>query len=184
MYIKLIDGAPSEAPVNKDNIINYNMDEELLKADGYKLLVVAPLPPETEIRKYHIEYEEKEETIEEVVVFDETQEEAEARLEREERQRIDSLTLTPSDVERALYYSELEMDFDDLKAYIAEHAPQVDLKGLGIEFRASLFYRGAVDKKGRRIVDMIGEILGYTPADMDYLFENKKLPSKELTTEE
>jgi hypothetical protein len=86
--------------------------------------------------------------------------------------------LTPSDVERALYYSELQMDFDDLKALIAEQAPTIDLKGLAIEFRANNFYRGAVDKNGNRIVDMVGLLLGYTPADMDYLFEHKELPKK------
>ena len=96
-----------------------------------------------------------------------------------ERQRLDLLTLTPADVERALYYSELQMDFEDLKIYIAEQAPQIDLKGLAIEFRANNFYRGAVDKNGNRIIDMIGLLLGYTSADMDYLFEHKELPAKE-----
>lgn len=94
-----------------------------------------------------------------------------------ERQKLDQLTLTPSDVERALYYG-LDMDFDDLKALIAEKAPQIDLKGLAIEFRANNFYRGAVDKNGNRIIDMVGLLLGYTPQDMDYLFLNKQLPEK------
>ena len=102
--------------------------------------------------------------------------------EREERQRLDFLILTPSDVERALYYSPLQMDFDDLKALIAEKAPQIDLKGLAIEFRANNFYRGAVDKDGNRIIDMVGAILGYTPEDMDYLFEHKQLPVHEEPT--
>lgn len=96
-----------------------------------------------------------------------------------ERQRLDALTLTPSDVERALYYSELHIDFDDLKALISERAPQIDLKGLAIEFRANNFYRGAVDKDGNRIIDMVGLLLGYTSEDMDYLFEHKQLPVKE-----
>lgn len=100
------------------------------------------------------------------------------KVEEKERQRLDSLTLTPSDVERALYYG-LGMDFDDLKNLIAQQAPQIDLKALAIEFRANNFYRGATDKGGNRIVDMIGLILGYTSDDMDYLFENKELPEKE-----
>ena len=104
--------------------------------------------------------------------------------QQQERQRLDFLILTPSDVERALYYSPLQMDFDDLKALIAEQAPQIDLKGLAIEFRANNFYRGAVDKNGNRIIDMVGAILGYTPGDMDYLFEHKQLPvHKEPTVE-
>ena len=111
-----------------------------------------------------------------------TIEEKEAKEAQKERQRIDRIILTPSDVERALYYSPLQMDFDDLKAFIAEKAPQIDLKGLAIEFRANNFYRGAVDKDGNRIIDMVGAILGYTPEDMDYLFKNKQLPVHEEPT--
>lgn len=106
----------------------------------------------------------------------------EEEKQQQERQRIDQLTLTPSDVERALYYSPLQMDFDDLKALISEKAPQIDLKGLAIEFRANNFYRGAVDKEGNRIIDMVGAILGYKPEDMDYLFEHKQLPVHEEPT--
>ena len=106
----------------------------------------------------------------------------EGEKQEQERQRLDSVALTPSDVERALYYSPLQMDFDDLKALIAEQAPQIDLKGLAIEFRANNFYRGAVDKNGNRIIDMVGAILGYTPGDMDYLFEHKQLPVHEEPT--
>lgn len=94
------------------------------------------------------------------------------------RQELDQLTLTPADVERALYYSELHMDFDDLKTFIHEKMPTLDIKGLAIEFRAKDFYRGAVDKDGNRIIDVVGALLGYTPEDMDYLFQNKELPSK------
>ena len=36
------------------------------------------------------------------------------------------------------------MDFEDLKALIAQQIPQVDIKGLSIEFRAKDFYRGAM----------------------------------------
>ena len=54
----------------------------------------------------------------------------------------------------------------------------ITVKGLAIEFRANNFYRGAVDKNGNRIIDMVGLLLGYTPQDMDYLFLNKQLPEK------
>ena len=100
------------------------------------------------------------------------------------RQKLDQLTLTPADVERALYYSELHMDFDDLKAFIHEKMPTLDIKGLAIEFRAKDFYRGAKDKGGNRIIDIVGALLGYTVADMDYLFENGELPVKNKKTEE
>jgi hypothetical protein len=94
-----------------------------------------------------------------------------------ERQRLDALTLTPADVERALY-KEKQMDFEDLKALIAEQAPQIDMKALAIEFRANNFYRGVV-VNGMRLIDTVGALLGYTPQDMDYLFTYKELPTKE-----
>lgn len=91
-----------------------------------------------------------------------------------ERQRLDALTLTPADVERALY-KEKQMDFDDLKALIAQQIPQIDTKALSIEFRAKDFFRGAM-YGNMRLFDVVGALLGYTPADMDYLFEHKELP--------
>lgn len=95
---------------------------------------------------------------------------------QKERQRLDSLTLTPADVERALYKAK-GMDFEDLKALIAQSIPNIDIKGLAIEFRAKDFYRGA-EANGIRLFDVVGQLLGYTSADMDYLFEHKELPSE------
>ena len=100
----------------------------------------------------------------------------EQKQEQKERERLDALTLTPADVERALYRAK-GMDFDDLKALIAQQIPQVDIKGLSIEFRAKDFYRGAM-AGGMRLFDVVGALLGYTTADMDYLFENKELPEQ------
>lgn len=93
---------------------------------------------------------------------------------REERQRLDALTLTPADVERALYRAK-GMDFEDLKTLITEQIPTIDIKALSIEFRAKDFYRGA-EAGGMRLFDVVGQLLGYTSDDMDYLFEHKELP--------
>ena len=90
------------------------------------------------------------------------------------RQELDALTLTPADVERALYRAK-GMDFEDLKALIAEKIPSIDLKGLSIEFRAKDFFRGA-EANGIRLFDVVGQLLGYNTDDMDYLFQNKELP--------
>lgn len=103
-------------------------------------------------------------------------------IEVKERQRLDALTLTPADVERALYKAK-GMDFEDLKALIVQALPTVDIKALSIEFRAKDFYRGAM-AGGMRLFDVVGALLGYTPEDMDYLFENKELPEKEEPTPE
>lgn len=93
---------------------------------------------------------------------------------QKERQRLDRLTLTPADVERALYAAK-GMDFEDLKALIAEKMPQIDMKALAIEFRARDFYRGAMAGE-IRLFDAVGALIGYTSEDMDYLFEHKQLP--------
>lgn len=102
----------------------------------------------------------------------------EEEKQEQERKRLDSLTLTPADVERALY-KEKQMDFEDLKALIAQQLPQIDTKALSIEFRAKDFYRGAL-YGDLRLFDVVGALLGYTPADMDYLFEHKELPISEV----
>lgn len=109
-----------------------------------------------------------------------TIEEAQEKSQQKEREQLDSLTLTPADVERALYKAK-SMDFEDLKALIAEKIPTIDLKALAIEFRAKDFYRGA-EAGGMRLFDIVGALLGYTPDDMDYLFKNKELPNNENTT--
>lgn len=93
---------------------------------------------------------------------------------QKERERLDALTLTPADVERALYNAKV-MDFEDLKALIAEKMPQIDMKALAIEFRARDFYRGAMAGE-IRLFDVVGALIGYTSEDMDYLFEHKQLP--------
>lgn len=106
--------------------------------------------------------------------------------EKEEAERrrayLDSLSLTPSDIERALYKAK-DMDFDDLKALIAQALPSIDLKGLSIEFRANNFYRGA-RFGSMRLIDVVGQLLGYTSEDMDYLFEHKELPGPQAHSEE
>lgn len=109
-----------------------------------------------------------------------TIEEAQEKAQQKERERLDRLTLTPADVERALYKAK-SMDFEDLKALIAEKLPTIDLKALAIEFRAKDFYRGA-EAGGMRLFDIVGALLGYSSDDMDYLFKNKELPNNENTT--
>ena len=99
----------------------------------------------------------------------------EEEQKQKERERLDALTLTPADVERALYTAK-GMDFDDLKALIAEKMPQIDMKALAIEFRARDFYRGAM-AGDIRLFDVVGALIGYTSEDMDYLFEHKQLPT-------
>ena len=95
MYAKLIDGNLEFAPQNKGSIINYNANVELMVADGYKLFVKAPRPVTN--RKYHIEYTETSDKIKEVIKYDETQEEAEERERQQEKNRINSLSMTRSD---------------------------------------------------------------------------------------
>ena len=173
MFVKLDNGVLKFAPTNKDNVSNYNVCEELLRKDGYKFFVEGI---KEEGKKYHESFEETDEEI--IQIFTEfTSEEYEQEAQEEahrKREEYDQRTLTPSDVERALYYG-LEMDFDDLKVLIHSTLPTVDIKGLAIEFRAKDFYRGAVDKNNNRIVDMIGLLLGLDSDDLDYLFEHKEL---------
>ena len=177
-YAKLVEGnlvfAPSTYEVpGSATIFNFNKSETLVKEYGYKLFTRAQ---RDHSKNYKVSYEEHEDSIIEVLeeVLPDPEEE-----KRKERERLDSIALTPSDVERALYYG-LGMDFEDLKALISSKAPAVNLKAISIEFRASNFYRGAVDRQGNRIVDAMGAVLGLTSEDLDYLFEHKTLSQETL----
>ena len=79
LYVKLIDGQIVLPPKNANGVINYNLNIELLIQDGYKLFVKAQ-PPEPTNRKNHIGYRETKDQIREIIVWDETQKEADARV--------------------------------------------------------------------------------------------------------
>jgi hypothetical protein len=147
--------------------------------DKIKFYTEAPL----DMALYNLDFIE--ETEEEYVLDGEeyvlNDDEYKRRQAEKERERLDRLTLTPADVERALYKAK-SMDFEDLKALIAEKIPTIDLKALAIEFRAKDFYRGA-EAGGMRLFDVVGQLLGYSTDDMDYLFKNKELPDNENTTD-
>lgn len=98
------------------------------------------------------------------------------------RNFLDKLTLTPSDVERALYHAK-GIDFDDLKTIISQNIPTLDLKAISIEFRANNFWRGAT-LGTVRLFDLVAPLIGYTALDMDYLFVTHQLPTSEMTDTE
>lgn len=106
----------------------------------------------------------------------------EARERVRERERLDNLKLTPSDVERVLLKVK-GWNFEDLKNFLREEGyTDIQIKAIDIELRANNFFRGATigeEPNKIRIVDTIGELLGYTSEDMDYLFTYKELPMKE-----
>ena len=98
----------------------------------------------------------------------------EEEKEQQERERLNMLSLTAADVERAIYKSK-GMDFDDIIEFVKSNAPEdIDIKALKIELKANNFYRG------NSYVEQIGALLGYNSDELDYLFENKELPAKAL----
>ena len=105
-----------------------------------------------------------------------TDEKYQTVLDEEERERLDSLSLTAADVERAIYKAK-GMDFDDVietvEAMNEAGTTDIDIKALKIELKANNFYRG------NDYVTQIGTLLGYSSDDLDYLFENGSLPESE-----
>lgn len=91
-------------------------------------------------------------------------------IRQKERERLNMLNLTAADVERAIYKAK-GIDFDDIVEMVKDN-PSIDVKALKIELKANNFYRG------NPYVEQIGLLLGYTSADIDYLFENGELPEK------
>lgn len=77
-YVKYISQTQVEfAPKNKGSILNYDLNIPLLLQDGYKQFKTVERP--TTNRQYHVEYTETETKVKEVIVYDETQEEADER---------------------------------------------------------------------------------------------------------
>lgn len=117
----------------------------------------------------------------------------EAEEAQKERERLDMLSLTAADVERAIY-KDKGIDFEDVIEMVRgievqrtsnvstesntsnppALQPSIDIKALKIELKANNFYRG------NPYINQIGALLGYTSDDLDYLFENKELPIKEV----
>ena len=95
----------------------------------------------------------------------------EQEQEQKEQERIAKLYLTAADVERAIY-KDKGLDFEDILAML-DNYPEIDKKAVRIEFKANNFYRG------NPYVNQIGTLLGYTSAQLDYLFENKEFPPAE-----
>lgn len=124
-----------------------------------------------------------------------TVEEQKQRQQVKERERIAMLSLTAADVERAIYKAK-GIDFEDIIKLVEQSnsvdeqnvtnsstiqpfnlSTPIDVKALKIELKANNFYRG------NPYVDIVGNLLGYTSEDLDYLFENKVLPEKIVEVE-
>lgn len=119
----------------------------------------------TQNRKLGYEIRETEKALE---AWGYTREEKQAQ----KREYLDNLELTASDVERAIYEAK-GMDFEDLVQFVIDTGiVGFDIKRLKIELKANHFVRK------HPYINMIGEMLGYTPDDMDYLFQYKTLPQK------
>lgn len=83
-------------------------------------------------------------------------------LNQQERNRKDMLALTRCDVLKALYQAK-GITPNDIKALLKDNVEAL----IELEYAQS-FYRG------HPMIKAIGEQLGFTSDDLDYLFENKK----------
>ncbi len=94
-------------------------------------------------------------------------EEYEEIKRKEEKERISKLSLTKREVFLALYKAK-QITPEMIKAQITEPEALIEFE------YANEYYRG------NPLIDLIGEKLGYTSDDLDYLFENKEFPEKTL----
>jgi len=86
--------------------------------------------------------------------------------EQQERERIANLSLTKRDVFLALY-KDKGITPEQIKAQITNPEALIEFE------YASSYYRG------NPLIDVIGQTLGYTSEQLDYLFEHKELPEVE-----
>ena len=172
-YVKFISETEVETvPKDKDGIFNYDLDISRITEDGYKPLIEEEEPIGTN-RRYNIRFREDTDSVVKFVNWLETEEEYEQRIANERREYLDNLSLTSADVERAIY-ADKGMNFKDLVEMLQQmEVPGLDIKQLDIELRANDFFRN------HPYISMIGNILGYTSEDLDFLFEYKAFPVKE-----
>ena len=87
----------------------------------------------------------------------------EKEKEKERREIINSLSLTKREVFLALY-KDKGITPDQIKAQITNPEALIEFEYAGDYFR------------GNPLINLIGEQLGYTSEELDYLFEHKELP--------
>lgn len=85
---------------------------------------------------------------------------------QKERERLDSLSLTAADVERAIYKVK-GMDFEDVIAQLENQggSMDIDIKALKIELKANNFYRG------NPYISQVGALLGFSEEQLDEFFK-------------
>ncbi len=122
---------------------------------------------------------------------------------QKERERINMLSLTAADVERAIYKAK-GMDFEDIVAFISDQVNgdqvtkeavtgnknsldhlitsspdhSINLKALKIELKANNFYRG------NPYIEQVGALLGFTPQMLDEFFETNDYTKLVVPVEE
>lgn len=146
---------------NEEKVILFDRDLQRLQRT---IKVTQPNLKDLEIKEFD---ENKYMVLDGDIVTKEEYEEVEARKERE---RLDSLSLTKREVFLALHRDK-GITPEQIKAQISD--PEVL-----IEFEYATEYL-----RGNPLVNSIGETLGYTPKQLDYLFEYKQFPAKEENAE-
>lgn len=89
-----------------------------------------------------------------------------AKQAQKEAERIGRLKLTKREVFLAIY-KDSGITPDEIKENITDNSALIEFE------YANEYYRG------NPLIDLIGNSLGYSKADLDYLFENGVLPAKE-----
>lgn len=115
-----------------------------------------------EIYNAYIEFPDKYIYSDGKIVENPNYEEVQAQAERN---RLDMLSLTKREVFLALY-KDKGLTPEQLRTQISDPEALIEF-----DF-ANDYYRG------NPLINQIGEMLGYTTDDLDYLFENKELPPK------
>ena len=91
----------------------------------------------------------------------------EDEIAQQEKERISKLSLTKREVFLALYQA-LGITPDMIKEQIKEPQALIEFEYANEYFR------------GNPLIDLIGNSLGFSSKDLDYLFEFKKLPTSEV----
>ena len=166
-YVKFISTTQIQYPPTNyttesgETIFNFDKNTEALISNGYKELIVAE---REQGRSYKVTYEETETQVKEIL--EDITEEIERQAEEARKQAILQSSLTKREVFLALY-KDKSITPEQIRAQISNEEALIEFD------YAERYYRG------NPLINTLGVALGYSSDDLDYLFQNGELPSKE-----
>ena len=142
-------------------IFNFDKNEDALKANGFKELVITN---RENGRSYKVTYKETDSQV--IEILEDITKEIEEETEAARKEEIQKCSLTKREVFLALY-KDKKVTPEQLRAQVTDPEALIEFD------YAERYYRG------NPLINNIGAMLGYSEDDLDCLFQNGEFPKEE-----